>query len=70
MIPDDVKNMSDVVKDAKAAGVHVVKEEFVQAAKNGGAALLITSHSICDWGNDVSTILLVQLRDVYLVSSL
>ena len=57
---DDVKKMSKAVKDAKAAGVHVVKEEFVLAAKKGGAALLITSHSICDWGNDVSTIVYTQ----------
>ena len=56
LLTDDVKKMNKAVKEAKAGGVHVVKEEFVEAARKGGAALLITSHSICDWGTDVCTV--------------
>ena len=43
-----------MVNEAKAADVHVIDEDFLNACKKGGAALLITQHSICAWGSDVS----------------
>ena len=40
-----------------------MKEEFIEASKKGGAALLIASHSLCDWGTDVS-------QQVYILSTI
>ena len=52
-----------MLRQAKEAGVYVVKEEFIEASKKGGAALLIASHSLCDWGTDVS-------QRVYILSTI
>jgi hypothetical protein len=49
-----VKKKSRVIADAEAAEVHVVDEGFLAAVAKGGAALLITQHSIAPWGADVS----------------
>jgi len=46
-----------VIKDAKKFDVHVINEEFLDAVQKGGDLLLISQHSICDWGSDVSIIL-------------
>ena len=48
------KKNKKAVKQAKDADVYVVKEAFLEASKKGGAALFIKSHSLCDWGSDVS----------------
>ena len=46
--------MSKKIKDAKKHDVHVVSEDFLEAVKKGGAAMMITDNSIADWGSDVS----------------
>ncbi len=58
-----------MLKQAKEAGVYVVKEEFVEASKKGGAALLIASHSLCDWGKDVSSLVYKILLIIVLAFS-
>lgn len=42
------------IKEAKEADVHVISEDYVEAAKKGGGAILIPQHSLCSWGADVS----------------
>ena len=56
MYTEEVKSKKNkkAVKQAKDADVYVVKEEFLEASKKGGAALFIKNHSLCDWGTDVS----------------
>ncbi|XP_019618728.1 PREDICTED: poly [ADP-ribose] polymerase 1-like isoform X2 [Branchiostoma belcheri] len=49
---EDVQKMSKKIKDAKAADVHVVSEDFVTDVEKGGAALLIMQKSIASWGSD------------------
>ncbi|XP_063958511.1 poly [ADP-ribose] polymerase 1-like [Lytechinus pictus] len=51
----EVKKMNKKMKEAKSNDVHVVSEDFLDAVKNGGAALMITQHSICNWGSDPTT---------------
>lgn len=51
------KKNKKAVKQAKDGDVYVVNEEFLEASKKGGAALFIKSHSLCDWGSDVSSLL-------------
>ncbi len=46
--------MSKKIKDAKKYDVHVVSEDFLEAVKKGGAAMMITDKSISEWGADVS----------------
>ena len=48
--------MSRQIKEAEKAEVHVVDEGFLTAVAKGGAALLITQHSIASWGSDVSDV--------------
>ncbi|XP_006812383.1 poly [ADP-ribose] polymerase 1-like [Saccoglossus kowalevskii] len=52
---DEVNNMSKKIKEAKAAGVHVVSEDFLNTVKKGGAALMIQQSSIANWGTDPVT---------------
>lgn len=56
MYTEEVKSKKNrkAVKQAKDANVYIVKEEFLEASKKGGAALFIKNHSLCDWGSDVS----------------
>ncbi|KAH3844594.1 poly [ADP-ribose] polymerase 1-like [Dreissena polymorpha] len=49
---DEVEKKSKAVKEAEKADVHVVDEEFLDKVQKGGAALLITAHSIAPWGSD------------------
>ncbi|XP_053378443.1 poly [ADP-ribose] polymerase 1-like [Mercenaria mercenaria] len=49
---DEVDKKSKAIKEAENADVHVVDEEFLTKVEKGGAALLITSHSIASWGSD------------------
>ena len=51
---EEVAKKSKVISDAEKADVHVIDEGFLEAVKRGGAALLISSHSIASWGSDVS----------------
>ena len=51
---EEVAKKSKVIADAEKADVHVIDEGFLEAVKRGGAALLISSHSIASWGSDVS----------------
>ena len=51
---DEVEKKSKAIKEAEAADVHVVDEEFLDKVQKGGAALLISQHSIASWGSDVS----------------
>jgi len=51
---DEVKKKSKQIAEAEDADVHVVDEGFLDKVTRGGAALLITSHSIAPWGSDVS----------------
>ncbi len=55
MFSEEVENKKNkkLVKLAKDANVYVVKEEFLEASKKGGAALFVKAHSLCDWGSDV-----------------
>ncbi|XP_072171566.1 poly [ADP-ribose] polymerase 1-like [Diadema setosum] len=48
----EVKKMNKKMREAKANDVHVVSEDFLDAVKKGGAALMISQHSICSWGSD------------------
>jgi hypothetical protein len=48
-----VNKKTKSIKEAEKADVHVVDEEFLTKVEKGGAALLITSHSIAPWGSDV-----------------
>ena len=50
----EVTKMSKQIKEAEKADVHVVDEAFLDGVAKGGAALLITQHSIAGWGSDVS----------------
>lgn len=49
---DEVAKKSKVIKEAEKADVHVVDEDFLTKVEKGGAALLITQHSIASWGSD------------------
>ncbi|XP_030854208.1 poly [ADP-ribose] polymerase 1 [Strongylocentrotus purpuratus] len=51
----EVKKMNKKMKEAESNDVHVVSEDFLDAVKNGGAALMITQHSISTWGSDPTT---------------
>ncbi|XP_077994827.1 poly [ADP-ribose] polymerase 1-like [Glandiceps talaboti] len=51
----EVKKMAKKMKDAKAADVHIVSEDFLENVKKGGAALMINKHSIATWGGDPSS---------------
>ncbi|XP_070578606.1 poly [ADP-ribose] polymerase 1-like [Ptychodera flava] len=51
----DVKKMAKKMKDAQSADVHIVSEDFLESVKKGGAALMITKHSIASWGADPAT---------------
>ncbi|XP_013411414.1 poly [ADP-ribose] polymerase 1-like [Lingula anatina] len=48
----EVQKNSKKIQEAKSADVHVVSEDFLEAAKKGGAVLMIKEKSICDWGSD------------------
>ncbi|XP_071962763.1 poly [ADP-ribose] polymerase 1-like isoform X2 [Antedon mediterranea] len=48
----EAESKTKKIKDAEAHNVHVVSEEFLEDVKSGGAALMITKHSICNWGSD------------------
>ena len=52
---EEVQKNSSKIKDAKKFDVHVVSENFLKAVKKGKAALMITEHSIAEWGAAVST---------------
>ena len=49
------------MKEAMESNVNVVKEQFVEEVKNGGAALLIKSHRISSWGCDVSVCMMMKV---------
>ncbi|XP_023213752.1 poly [ADP-ribose] polymerase 1-like [Centruroides sculpturatus] len=49
---EEIKKNSKKIKDAEKANVHVVSEDFLESVQNGGAALMITQHSLCSWGGD------------------
>ncbi|XP_060555294.1 poly [ADP-ribose] polymerase 1-like [Ruditapes philippinarum] len=49
---DEVHKKTKSIKEAEKADVHVVDEDFLTKVEKGGAALLITSHSIAPWGSD------------------
>lgn len=51
----EVEKNSKMIKDAKGADVHVIKEDYLNACRKGGAVLLVQEHSICPWGSDVRT---------------
>ncbi|ELT93548.1 hypothetical protein CAPTEDRAFT_223861 [Capitella teleta] len=48
----EAEKKSKLMKEAKAADVHVVSEQFLSAAAKGGAVLLVQTHSLCPWGSD------------------
>ena len=52
----EVDKLGKVMKQAKAADVHVVDEEFLNDVGKSPAAVtqLIVQHSIATWGSDVS----------------
>lgn len=54
----EVERLGSRMSDAKSFGIQVVPEEFLENVKNGGAISFIVSMSICDWGTDVSDLLL------------
>ncbi|XP_052769011.1 poly [ADP-ribose] polymerase 1-like [Mya arenaria] len=49
---DEVDKKSKSIKEAESMDVHVVDETFLEKVTKGGAALLITQHSIATWGSD------------------
>ena len=52
-----MEKKSKLIKDAEKCDVHVIDEGFLEDVKKGGAALMITSHSIASWGSDVRLLL-------------
>ena len=48
----EVKKNNKLMKDANTCDVHVVGETFLDAVVKGGAVLMVTEHTICDWGSD------------------
>ena len=52
-----MEKKSKLIKDAEKNDIHVIDEGFLEDVKKGGAALMITSHSIASWGSDVSLLL-------------
>ena len=52
-IADEVEKKSKLIKEAEKCDVHVIDEGFLEDVKKGGAALMISSHSIASWGSDV-----------------
>lgn len=55
------KTKSKPIKEAEKHDIQVVSEDFLEAVKGGGAALLITQHKISDWGSDVSFMALTSI---------
>ncbi|XP_033096615.1 poly [ADP-ribose] polymerase 1-like [Anneissia japonica] len=52
---EEIESMSKKIKNSRMHNVHVVSEDFLEDVKTGGAALMISKHSICDWGSDPHT---------------
>ncbi|KAK3578700.1 hypothetical protein CHS0354_008557 [Potamilus streckersoni] len=52
---EEVEKKSKNIKEAEKNDVHVVAEDFLEDVKKGGAALMITQHSIASWGGDPIT---------------
>lgn len=63
-ILEEVEKKSKSIKEAEKAGVHVVDEDFLDKVQKGGAALLITQHSIASWGSDVRKRLFLKVSKV------
>ena len=61
---EEVAKKSKVIADAEKADVHVIDEGFLEAVKRGGAALLISSHSIASWGSDVSYFVMCMIYNL------
>ncbi|KRT82026.1 hypothetical protein AMK59_5757, partial [Oryctes borbonicus] len=55
--PEEVEKNNARMGEVRAADVHVVSEDFVDAAKNcsGGIPELVIEKSIADWGTDPNT---------------
>lgn len=54
--PEEVTKMGQVMRDAKANGIHVVPETFIDDVKNIDPLELMVLCNLSDWGQDVCTL--------------
>lgn len=54
----EVEKMNQKMEKAKSLGIQVVPLKFLDEVKNGNALKLIKTQSLCDWGTDVSVLLI------------
>lgn len=50
----DVEKMSSKIVEAKRLNIHVITEDFVEAAKEDNVLNLIKEKNICSWGGDLT----------------
>lgn len=58
----EVRRMGSLMKQAKKYNIQVVSEEFFTAIETTDPMFYIISESLCEWGGDVSSALIISFQ--------